>query len=55
MYLNFFLASVIEIPANYVGIWCIGRLVARLLVVFGGKVWHKILRENLVLVKKSQV
>ncbi|XP_078378347.1 organic cation transporter protein-like [Oculina patagonica] len=25
MYLNFFLASIIEIPANYVGIWAIGR------------------------------
>ncbi|XP_020616372.1 organic cation transporter protein-like isoform X1 [Orbicella faveolata] len=25
MYLNFFLASIIEIPANYVGIWALGR------------------------------
>lgn len=25
MYLNFFLASIIEIPANYVAIWALGR------------------------------
>lgn len=25
MYLNFFLSSVIEIPANYVAIWSLGR------------------------------
>ena len=25
MYLNFFLSSVIEIPANYVAIWLLGR------------------------------
>ena len=25
IYLNFFLASIVEIPANYVGIWSIGR------------------------------
>ena len=28
MYLNFFLASIIEIPANYAGIWAMGRWVA---------------------------
>jgi len=28
MYLNFFLASIIEIPANYVAIWALGRWVA---------------------------
>ena len=25
MYLNFFLSSVIEIPANYAGIWAMGK------------------------------
>ena len=27
MYLNFFLASIIEIPANYVSIWAMGKYV----------------------------
>ena len=25
MYLNFFLSSIVEIPANYLGIWALGK------------------------------